>query len=39
MDFRDISLEVAEAKDGPIVITVQKTAVGALLPKGSLKNL
>ncbi|MCX7156961.1 MAG: preprotein translocase subunit YajC [Rhodocyclales bacterium] len=34
-----LSLEVAEAKDGPVVITVQKSAVGALLPKGSLKNL
>lgn len=34
-----LSLEVAEAKDGPVVITVQKNSVGALLPKGSLKNL
>ncbi len=34
-----LSLEVAEAKDGPVVITVQKSSVGALLPKGSLKNL
>ena len=34
-----LSLEVAEAKDGPVVITVQKSAVGALLPKGTLKNL
>ena len=34
-----LSLEVAEAKDGPLVITVQKSAVGALLPKGTLKNL
>jgi preprotein translocase subunit YajC len=34
-----LSLEVADGKDGPVVITVQKTAVGALLPKGTLKNL
>ena len=34
-----LSLEVAEAKDGAVVITVQKSAVGALLPKGTLKNL
>jgi len=34
-----LSLEVADGKDGPMVITVQKGAVGALLPKGTLKNL
>lgn len=34
-----LSLEVAEGKDGPVVITMQKNAVGALLPKGTLKNL
>ena len=34
-----LSLEVAEGKDGAVVITVQKNAVGALLPKGTLKNL
>ena len=34
-----LSIEVAEGKDGPVVITVQKNAVGALLPKGTLKNL
>ncbi|OHC69861.1 MAG: preprotein translocase subunit YajC [Rhodocyclales bacterium RIFCSPLOWO2_02_FULL_63_24] len=34
-----LSLEVAEGKDGPVVMTVQKNAVGALLPKGTLKNL
>ena len=34
-----LSLEVAEGKDGPVVITVQKNAVGAMLPKGTLKNL
>lgn len=34
-----LSLEVAEIKDGPVVITVQKNAVGAMLPKGTLKTL
>lgn len=34
-----LSLEVAEGKEGPVVITLQKNAVGALLPKGTLKNL
>jgi preprotein translocase subunit YajC len=34
-----LSLEVAEGKDGPVTITVQKNAVGAMLPKGTLKNL
>ena len=29
----------ASGKDGAVVITVQKNAVGALLPKGTLKNL
>ena len=34
-----LSLEVAEGKDGAVAVTVQKSAVGALLPKGTLKNL
>ena len=34
-----LSLEIADAKDGPVVISVQKNAVGALLPKGTLKTL
>ncbi len=34
-----ITLEVAEGKDGAIEVTVQKQAVGALLPKGTLKTL
>jgi len=34
-----ITVEVAEGKDGPIEVVVQKQAVGALLPKGTLKNL
>jgi preprotein translocase subunit YajC len=34
-----LGLEVAEGKDGPVEMTVQKSAVATLLPKGSLKNL
>jgi preprotein translocase subunit YajC len=34
-----MTLEVAEGKDGPIEIVVQKNAIGALLPKGTLKSL
>ena len=34
-----LSLEVAEGKEGAVVITVQKGAVGAMLPKGTLKTL
>ncbi len=34
-----LTLEVAELKDSPVEITVQKNSVGALLPKGTLKNL
>jgi len=34
-----VTVEVAECKDGPVEIVVQKQAVGALLPKGTLKNL
>ncbi|MDO9449508.1 MAG: preprotein translocase subunit YajC [Rugosibacter sp.] len=34
-----LGLEVADSKEGAIEITVQKSAVAALLPKGSLKNL
>jgi preprotein translocase subunit YajC len=34
-----LGLEVAEGKDGPVEVTVQKSAVAAVLPKGSLKNL
>ena len=36
-----LHLEVAnfDAKDGPIEVTVQKQAIGALLPKGTLKTL
>ena len=34
-----LSVEVADAKDGPVTIAIQKNAVAALLPKGTLKNL
>ena len=33
------TVEVAEGKDGPIEITVQKQAISAMLPKGTLKAL
>lgn len=34
-----LGLEVAEGKEGTVELTVQKSAVATLLPKGSLKNL
>jgi preprotein translocase subunit YajC len=34
-----LTVEISEGKDGPIEIVVQKNAVGALLPKGTLKSL
>jgi preprotein translocase subunit YajC len=34
-----LTLEVAEGKDGPIELVIQKNAIGALLPKGTLKSL
>lgn len=34
-----LTVEVAEGKDGPITVQIQKNAVGALLPKGTLKGL
>ncbi len=34
-----LTLEVAELKDSPVEVTIQKTAIGALLPKGTLKTL
>lgn len=34
-----VTLEVAEGKDGPVEVLIQKQAVGAMLPKGTLKNL
>lgn len=34
-----VTLAVAEFKDVPIEVQIQRQAVGALLPKGTLKNL
>jgi preprotein translocase subunit YajC len=34
-----ISVEIAEGKDGPVEVNLQKQAIGALLPKGTLKAL
>jgi preprotein translocase subunit YajC len=34
-----ITVEVAEGKSGAVEVTVQKQAIGALLPKGTLKTL
>jgi len=34
-----LSVEVFEGKDGPVTLQIQKNAVAALLPKGTLKNL
>lgn len=34
-----LTLSVAEAKDGSVDVIVQKSAVSALLPKGTLKTL
>ncbi|HTY03871.1 MAG TPA: preprotein translocase subunit YajC [Rhodocyclaceae bacterium] len=34
-----ITVEVAEGKNGAVEVTVQKQAIGALLPKGTLKTL
>lgn len=34
-----VTLEIAERKDGPVEVQIQKQAIGALLPKGTLKNL
>ncbi len=34
-----VTVEVAEGKNGPVELTVQKQAIGTLLPKGTLKTL
>jgi preprotein translocase subunit YajC len=34
-----LTLEIAETKDGSIEVQVQKSAVGTVLPKGTLKTL
>lgn len=39
VDDNYVRLEVAETKDGPVELVIQKPAIGILLPKGTLKNL
>ena len=39
VDENYIRLEVAEGKDGAVELLVQRSAVGMLLPKGTLKSL
>ena len=34
-----VTIEIATLKDAPVEVQIQKQAVGALLPKGTLKNL
>ena len=34
-----VTLEVAETKEGGVEVAIQKSAVGAILPKGTLKTL
>ena len=34
-----VAIEVGTLKDAPVEVTVQKQAIGALLPKGTLKSL
>ncbi len=34
-----MTIEVSEGKNGPVEVVVQKNAIGALLPKGTLKSL
>ncbi len=34
-----LTVEISLVKDTPVEVFVQKNAIGALLPKGSLKNL
>jgi preprotein translocase subunit YajC len=34
-----VTLAVAEFKDSPVEVQIQKQAIGALLPKGTLKTL
>jgi preprotein translocase subunit YajC len=34
-----VTLEIATLKDTPVEVQIQKQAVGALLPKGTLKNI
>jgi preprotein translocase subunit YajC len=34
-----ITVEIAEGKNGPVEVQIQKQAIGTLLPKGTLKAL
>jgi preprotein translocase subunit YajC len=34
-----VTLQVSEFKDSPVEVIVQKQAIGAMLPKGTLKDL
>ncbi len=34
-----VTIEIATLKDAPVEVQIQKQAIGALLPKGTLKNL
>ena len=34
-----VTIEIASIKDAPVEVQIQKQAVGALLPKGTLKTL
>jgi preprotein translocase subunit YajC len=34
-----VTIEISTLKDAPVEVQIQKQAVGALLPKGTLKNL
>jgi len=34
-----VTIEIAQLKDTPVEVQIQKQAVGALLPKGTLKSL
>lgn len=34
-----VNVEVAEGKDGPVEVVIQRSAISLLLPKGTLKGL
>ena len=38
-NYMQLEVDGFDAKDGPVTLTVQKSAVGALLPKGTMKSL
>ena len=39
IDDNYITVEIAKTKDGAVEISVQKNAIGVLLPKGTLKGI